>query len=183
MKTVAKPMTAKELLDLPDDGKRSELVEGEPRETEPAGSEHGAMSLNLGPSLNVHVKQNKPGRNCTAETGFRVAAEPDTVRAPDAAFVGRERVEAAGKAAGYFPGAPDLAVEVVSPNDRHSEVVEKSLLWLEAGCRMVLVADPELKVVAVYRSGDEIRILAEGDTLDGDDVGPGWSLPVAEVFE
>lgn len=183
MTTTTRPMTAQELLDLPDDGKRRELVRGELREMTPAGSEHGAIALNLGASLNIYVRNNKLGRTYTAETGFKTSTDPDTVRAPDAAFVIRERVEAAGKVAGYFPGAPDLAVEVVSPNDRHSEVVEKALAWLEAGCRMVVVADLERKVVTVYRSRAEIRILAEGETLDGADVVPGWTLPVSEIFE
>ncbi|CAN5641019.1 hypothetical protein BH20ACT10_BH20ACT10_03040 [soil metagenome] len=94
----------------------------------------------------------------------------------------RERLEATGEVEGYWLGAPDLAVEVVSPNDTHSEVVEKSLEWLEAGCRMVIVVEPRRKTATVYRSRDDIRILTEGDAIDGADVVPGWRLPVSEIF-
>lgn len=182
MTTVTRPITAEELLALPDDGKRRELVRGELRELTPAGSEHGYLALRIASRLERFVDENNLGRTYTAETGFKVATDPDTVRAPDAAFVSRERVEAAGRIAGYFPGAPDLAVEVVSPNDRHSDVVEKSLSWLASGCRMVVVADPERKVVTVYRSRKDIRIITEGEALDGADVVSGWKLPVSEIF-
>jgi Uma2 family endonuclease len=177
-----KLVTADELLRMPDDGKRRELVRGELREMAPAGSEHGYLALKIGRLLGNHVDDNKLGRVYAAETGFKLSSDPDTVRAPDAAFVTSERVEAAGRVDGYWPGAPDLAVEVVSPNDRHSEVVEKALSWLEAGCRMVLVVDPERKVVTVYRSREDIRILVAGDVVDGADVVPGWKMAVAELF-
>jgi Uma2 family endonuclease len=175
-------VTAEQLLAMPDDGFRYELVRGELRKMPPAGSEHGYVALNIGSLLSQHVRENGLGRAYAAETGFKLASDPDTVRAPDAAFVSRERVEEAGRVAGYWPGPPDLAVEVVSPGDTHSQVVEKALAWLEAGCRMVLVADPERRTVTVYRSLDDIRIVTEGGTVDGADVVPGWSLPVAEIF-
>jgi Uma2 family endonuclease len=176
--------TAEELLRMPDDGFRYELVRGELRKMPPAGSEHGVIAMDIGVSLGNHVKANRLGRVYAAETGFLLASDPDTVRAPDVAFVSRERVEEAGRVAGYWPGAPDLVVEVVSPNDTHAQVTEKALAWLEAGCRMVLVADPERRVVTVYRSRSEIRILTAeaGDVIDGGDVVPGWKLPVAELF-
>ena len=167
---------------MPDDGFRYELVRGALRKMPPAGSEHGYVALNIGRSLSAYVRDNGLGRAYAAETGFKLASDPDTVRAPDAAFVNRERVEKAGRVAGYWPSAPDLAVEVVSPGDTHAQVVEKALAWLEAGCRMVLVTDPEQRTVTVYRSLDDIRILTEGDTIDGADVVPGWKLPLAEIF-
>lgn len=174
--------TAEELLRMPDDGYRYELVRGELRKMAPAGSEHGHIAGEVLAELRNHVKANGLGRTYVAETGFEIYSDPDTVRAPDAAFVSRERVEATGRVTGYFPGAPDLAVEVVSPNDTHSEVVEKALEWLEAGCRMVLVVEPKRKTVTVYRSREDICILAEGEVIDGADVVPGWRLPVAEIF-
>jgi Uma2 family endonuclease len=109
-------------------------------------------------------------------------SDPDTVRAPEAAFASRERLEEAGPVEGYWRCAPDLAAEVISPNDRHTEVVEKALEWLDAGCRMVLVVDPKQHTVTVYRSRENIRILAEGDALGSADVIPGSSLPVTEIF-
>lgn len=175
-------VTAEELLDMPDDGFRYELVRGGIRKMVPTGSRHGYVAGELFGELRTHVKANDLGQVYAAETGFKLASDPDTVRAPDAAFVSRERLAQVGEVSGYFPGAPDLAIEVISPNDRHSEVVEKALAWLEAGCLMVLVADPEWRTVTVYRSREEIRILAGGEAVDGADVVPGWTLPVAEVF-
>ena len=177
-------VTAEDLLNMPDDGKRRELVKGELRETTPAGDEHGYLALRIASRLERHVDTDKLGRTYTAETGFKISSNPDTVRAPDAAFVNRERVEASGRVMGYREGAPDLAVEVVSPNDRHSEVLDKALEWLEAGCRMVLVADPEQQRIMVYRSREDIRVLTAdaGDVVDGADVVPGWKLPLTEVF-
>ena len=179
-----KQITAEELLGMPDDGFRYELVRGELRKVPPAGSEHGAVAMNIGRLLSGYVEANGLGRAYAAETGFKLVSDPDTVRAPDAAFVSRERVEEAGRVAGFWPGAPDLAVEVVSPDDTHAQVVEKALAWLEAGCRMVLVADPERRTVTVYRSREDIRILTgeAGEAIDGADVVPGWKLPVAEIF-
>jgi Uma2 family endonuclease len=174
--------TAEELLRMPDDGFRYELVRGELRKMPPAGSEHGYLALEIAAELRNHVRENGLGRTYTAETGFRLASDPDTVRAPDAAFVSRARLDEVGEVRGYWPGAPDLAVEVVSPHDTHAEVMEKALAWLEAGSRMVLVMDAERRTVTVFRSRDEVRILTEGDTIDGADVVPGWKLPLAELF-
>jgi Uma2 family endonuclease len=167
---------------MPDDGFRYDLVSGELRKMPPAGSEHGYVALNIGRSLSDYVKDNGLGRAYAAETGFKLATDPDTVRAPDAAFVSRERVEKAGRVEGYWPGPPDLAVAVVSPGDTHAQVVEKALAWLEAGCRMVLVADPERRTVTEYRSLENIRILTEDDAIEGADVVPGWKLSLAEIF-
>jgi Uma2 family endonuclease len=104
------------------------------------------------------------------------------VRAADVAFVQRERVLAAGDVKGYWPGAPDLAVEVVSPHDRYMEIDAKVAEWLAHGTRMVLVVNPRRRVVAVYRPQRALRELTEIDTLDGEDVVPGWMLPVREIF-
>lgn len=176
------PVTAEELLRKPDDGFRYELVEGELRKMVPAGSEHGYIAMRFGLRLGRHVEANDLGRIYAAETGFLTSRNPDTVRAPDAAFVSRERVERVGRVEGYWPGAPDLAVEVISPNDTHTEVTEKALAWLAAGSRMVLVVDPSQRTVTVYRSLEDIRILTEGDVIEGADVVPGWELPIAELF-
>ncbi len=150
----------------------------------PAGNKHGYVTMNLSGPLHRHVRENGLGRVYTAETGFKIASDPDTVRAPDAAFVSQARLDETGEVEGYWPGAPDLAVEVISPSDTHTEVVEKALAWLEAGCRMVLAVDPSRRTVTVYRALDDIRILKgeAGEALDGADVVPGFRLPVAELF-
>ena len=169
---------------MPDNGSRYELVEGDLRKMAPAGDVHGYLALRIASRLERHVDANNLGKTYAAETGFKLSSNPDTVRAPDAAFVSRERVEKAGKVKGYWPGAPDLVAEVVSPNDTHSEVIGEALAWLEAGSRMVLVVDPDKITVTVYRSREEIRVLTAdaGEIIDGSDVVPGWKLPVAELF-
>ena len=184
MATKTGQTTAEELFRMPDDGSRYELIKGELRKMPPAGGEHGAVAMDIGTSLNNHVKADRLGRVFTAETGFTISSDPDTVRAPDAAFVKRERVEESGRVKGYWPGAPDLAVEVVSPNDTYAQVTEKALAWLEAGTLMVLVLDPgeARRTVTVYRSSEDIRVLFDGDTIDGAEVVPGWKLPIAELF-
>ena len=171
-----KSYTAEELLRLPDDGKRRELVGGGVREMPLNGAEHGFVAGNIGSSLSAHAENGKLGRAYAAGTGFLLHQEPDTVRAPDAAFVSRERLEEVGSVEGFWPGAPDLVVEVVSPGGTHAEVVEKSLAWLDAGCRMVLVVEPGRKVVTMYRSREDIRLLAGYEVIDGADVVPGWRL-------
>jgi Uma2 family endonuclease len=177
-------VTAEELFVMPDDGFRYELVEGELKKTVPVGSEHGYVALRFGRLLGNYVETSGLGRVYAAETGFNLASNPDTVRASDVAFVRRERVEVVGRVEGFWPGAPDLAVDVVSPGDTHAAVMGKAVAWLEAGCCMVLVADPEQDAVTVYRSREDVRILVSeaGDVIDGADVVPGWRLPVAEVF-
>jgi Uma2 family endonuclease len=175
-------VTAEDLLRMPDDGLRRELVRGEVRTMAPAGSVHGRIAMNLGWSLAHHVRTNGLGVVYAAETGFKLSSNPDTVRAPDVAFVSRERVDEVGEVEGYWPAAPDLAVEVVSPNDAYSEVEEKVVDWLRAGTRMVVVVEPRSRTISVRTSLAEARVLSEGDVLDGGDAVPGWSLPVAEIF-
>ena len=107
----------------------------------------------------------------------------DHVRAPDTAFIRRERVDAAGNVRGFFPGAPDLAMEVISPSDRYSQVEEKVADWLEAGTMAVIVVDPRRRAVKVHRSLSDASILTDADTLSIEDVVPGWQMTVAEIFE
>lgn len=183
MTTPTKSVTAEELLEKPADGFRYELVEGKLRKMAPAGNVHGYIAANFLGSLQRHVRTGELGRVYAAETGFRLSSDPDTVRAPDVAFVSRTRIEAAGEIAGYWPGAPDLAVEVLSPSDTHAEVTEKSLAWLEAGCRLVLAVDPSQRTVTAYRSRQDIRILTRDDTIDGADVVPGFALAVSDLFD
>jgi Uma2 family endonuclease len=182
MAVVRREVTAEELLRMPEDGFRYELVRGELRQMTPAGNVHGRIGMNFGTALNNHVKAHSLGTVYAAETGFRLAGDPDTVRAPDVAFVSRGRIEAVGEVEGYWPGAPDLAVEVISPGDSHVDVEEKVFDWLEAGTRMVLTINPRKRSVTVYRSLADITVLTEKDVLDGGEVVPGFRLAVREVF-
>lgn len=182
MSTEVKLMTAEELLAMPDDGFRYELINGELKQMSPAGHEHGKIAMRLSRRLSNHVEENKLGAVYAAETGFKLKTNPDLVRAPDAAFVRAERVAAASQVMGYFPGAPDLAVEVVSPGDKVSEVEEKVETWLQFGAQLVWVVSPRLRTITVYRSRTEIAILTVEDTLDGADVVPGFRCAVADLF-
>jgi Uma2 family endonuclease len=182
MATTTQLMTAEDLLRTPDDGFRYELVRGELRKMAAAGHRHGRIAINMTTPLDQFVRGQNLGIVYAAETGFRLASDPDTVRAPDVAFVRRERVEAVGDTEGYWPGAPDLAVEVVSPSDTYAEVEEKILAWIDAGTRMVIVVNPRKRSVTVYRSRSDIVVLSENDVLDAGDVVPGWTMPVRHVF-
>ena len=131
-------------------------------------------------SINQHITDDFG--DVVAATGFILERNPDHVRAPDVAFVRRERVNAMEIGDGYFPGPPDLAVEVVEQKDHYVEVQEKVYDLLAAGTGMVLVADSVNHLVAVHLPHSGISVLTEQDTLDGDDVIPGWSMPVSEIF-
>ncbi len=183
MVATTQPVTAEDLLRMPDDGFRYELIQGELKKMPPAGYVHGESAMSIGISMGNHVKANGLGSVYAAETGFLLASNPDHVRAPDAAFVRRERREAVGDAPGFFPGAPDLAIEVVSPNDRYAEVDEKVADWLEAGTLAVVVVNPRSRTVYVHRSLTDVAALAESDTLDVSDVVHGWRMPVKDIFE
>jgi len=118
----------------------------------------------------------------SAETGFLLARRPDTVRAPDVAFVSAERLEQARTTRGFFPGPPDLAVEVLSPTDRAGEVHAKVADYLAAGTRLVWVVEPGRHTIRVYRTLLAPKTVGQEATLDGEEVLPGFRLPVSAVF-
>ena len=175
-------MTAEDLARLPADGGRYELVDGELHTMSPTGYEHGVLTMAVALSLASHVRAHRLGVVCAAETGFKVKADPDTVRGADVAFVRQEAVEAHPHVEGYWPGAPDLVVEVISPNDLYTEVEKKIAEWLAAGARMVIVINPRQRSVRIHRSLTEARTLSLDDQIDGEDVVPGWTLAVREIF-
>lgn len=167
---------------MPDDGLRRELVRGELRTMSPAGFKHGRIAARVARVLDAHVEEAGHGVALGAETGFVLSRDPDTVRAPDAAFVSQDRVEKVGDTAKYWPGAPDLAVEVVSPDDSFREVQEKALEWLAAGTIAVLVLDPAERTATVYRRGGDAHVHGTDDMLDLGDAVPGFSVTVARLF-
>lgn len=181
MATQLRTMTADELWAMPEDGMRRELVAGELREMSPAGERHGDAVQNISRSLDAHVHARRLGR-VRPEIGYVLESEPDTVRAPGLSFVRADRLSADGPAPGFYRGTPDLAIEVVSPHDRYSEVKAKVREYLAAGTAMVVVVDPEDRTVAVYRPGRDPLNLTEQNVLDGEDVVPGWSMPVRDIF-
>jgi Uma2 family endonuclease len=182
MSVATQVITAEELFRMPQDGFRYELVKGELKRMAPAGGEHGTITYDLGFLLGQHVKANNLGVLFTAETGFKIETDPDTVLAPDIAFVRRERIPKEGIPKGYWPGPPDLAVEIISPNDTYEEVEEKVAQWLLAGTAAVWVINPRRRTVTVYRSLTDITVLTETDELTGGDVVPGFRCPVAKIF-
>lgn len=176
-------VTAEELDHLPPGVGRCELVEGEVRVVPPAGFDHGQVALAVGSLLRVHVKQHGLGEVVAAGTGFRLARAPDTVRAGDAAFVAAERLPPRQERSRFLDLAPDLIVEVVSPSDRASEVVEKALGWLDTGVRLVWVVYPEQRLVAVHEADASVVHRRLGEDLLGGSVMPGLVLAVAELFD
>ncbi len=182
MTTQIQMLTAEDLLQMPDDGFRYELVRGDLKKMSPSGSRHGKVALRFAWRLAQYVEANGLGVTYAAETGFLLSSDPDTVRAPDAAFISRKRAEDVGDVESYWPGAPDLAVEVISPSDTYTEVEEKAVEWLDAGTRMVIVVDSRKSTVTVYKSRTDITILTGEAMLDGGDVVPGWTMPVSDLF-
>jgi Uma2 family endonuclease len=173
MTTQTKLITAEELLRMPDDSLRRELIHGEVKTMAPAGHQHGRIAQRIALSLGQQVAAHQLGEVYAAETGFKLASNPDHVRAPDAAV---------GEVEGFWPGAPDLAVEIVSPSDSFADVEEKVFDWLDAGTRAVIVVNLKKRSVTLYRSVSDVRVLTENQSLSVEDVVPGWSLPVRDLF-
>lgn len=177
----AKLVTAEELFRMPA-SERFELVKGVLIEmSPPPGYEHGATIMRLSLRLGNHVYAHDLGEVLAAETGFRIARNPDTVRAADIAFVSKARLPKS-RPRGYADLAPDLVIEVVSPNDDPDEIQAKVKDWLDAGVRLVLVVYPGPRQVAAYRSFRDVVILTEDDVLSAPDILPGFSMPIADIF-
>ncbi|MCA9237340.1 MAG: Uma2 family endonuclease [Planctomycetales bacterium] len=182
MSTVAL-VTAEELLEHYAHKQRCELIAGEVVVTSPAGWKHGDIGGRIQSLLAHHVKPPKLGRIFLAETGFLVGRNPDTVRAPDVAFIAKENLPATMPESAFWPGAPDLAVEVLSPDDRTVAVDKKIQTWLAAGAKLVWVVDPELETVAIYRSTTDVSIVARDGRITGRDSIAGFECDVREFFE
>lgn len=140
------------------------------------------IALRLAARVFSFVESHDLGVVFTAETGFHLASDPDTVRAPDLAFVRRERIPESGIPTGYWPGAPDLAVEVISPGDTYEEVEEKVSQWLGAGTLLVWIVNPRHRTVTVRSEADTARILSDTDDLLGGQLLPGFRCAIAKLF-
>jgi Uma2 family endonuclease len=182
MSTVVRLTTADELLKLPRGKARYELIKGELHTMSPAGSEHGVVIGTLFLLIAQFVKGKQLGLMFGAESGFLVHRNPDTVLAPDIAFVRRDRVPTGGPPKKFWPGAPDLAIEVTSPGDSTREIDEKASDWLRAGCQAVWIVDPHRKTVMTCRSGGATETFTETEDLDGGDILPGFRCSVVEIF-
>lgn len=176
-------MTTEDLYALPDDGMKYELQAGLLLSEPLPGSRHGRVAMHVGALLDVHVRRERLGVVFCNDTGFILSRAPDTVRGPDVSFVSRERFEGSTDPVGAFPGAPDLAIEVLSPSNTPAAMHAKVADYLAAGTRCVWVIDPDAETVAVYRSLLSPRILTEDDVLQGEEVVPGFRANVSELFE
>ena len=175
-------MTVEELFMMPDDGYRYELVEG-------GTAKDGACEQRTFRNSRLHSKQS--GALCNSKTGLgkmyitesrlHFGDRPRPCARARCSLVRRERTDALGRPPGYWPEAPDLAIEVISPTDRYTEVNEKVADYLAAGTRMVVVVNPRNRTVNVHTPGNTLT-LTISDTLDGGDVVPGWQMPVADIF-
>jgi Uma2 family endonuclease len=183
--TTTQHVTDEDLLGLPRDGQKYERVDGQIR-VSPAGFRHGAVIVRLTIRLGAFVAEHGLGHVVESSTGFRWpgrhADRPDNVRSPDVSFVAAGRLPDEREPEGFAALAPDLAVEVLSPGDRRGDVMEKVGEYLDVGTRLVWVIDPEKRTAAAYRSLTDVRVLAEGDSLDGEDVVPGFVCPLKDVL-
>ena len=181
-----KLMTADELDALPTYGpggdRRYELIKGELKVMSPAKPLHGIVCARLTIRLGGFVEEHNLGEVFGAETGFLVETDPDSLVGAGAAFISNERLATVERFDKFFPFAPDLAVEVLSPGNTVQEIDEKVALYFAAGSSLVWVFNPKRRTVAAYRSPLDVRILGEHDTLDGGEVLPGFSLDLSKLF-
>jgi Uma2 family endonuclease len=176
-----RPITIEEFETLPLEG-RWELIDGEPVAMTPSADESSSIGATIITLLGSFVRPRGLGRLYGADGGFVLFPDRPMVRVPDAAFVRAERAPQ-GQARRSFPRlAPDLVVEVLSPSDRASEVVAKLEMYQEAGVPLIWLVDPEQKTITIIASGKSTRVLQSGDTLEGGDVLPEFSVAVAEIF-
>jgi len=174
-------LTAEQLLDVRIPNKRFELVRGVLVVREPPGGRHGRIAMNVAMELGNYVRTHDLGVVYAAETGFTVARRPDTVRAPDLAFVRRERLPSP-EPIGYPDLAPDLVVEVLSPGDRPGEILAKIADWLSAGTALVWIIDPDRRVARVYRQDGTEEVVTTDQALDGETVVPGFTCRLGAIL-
>jgi Uma2 family endonuclease len=183
MATVStKLLTAEEFFRLPqpEDGSQQELIQGVVVTMPPPKAPHGVCCSKIDRRLGAFVEANQLGTVCCNDTGFITEREPDTVRGADVAFWTKERLPTLPR--DYIEVLPDLAVEVVSPDDHFARVQKKVIHYLTKGVRLLWVVDPDDRSVTVYRPDKPLRILGEGDTLSGEEVLPGFSCRVGDLL-
>jgi Uma2 family endonuclease len=175
-------MTATDLLTLRLAHKSTELVRGKLIVREPPSTYHGRVQSTLNFLVVSYVRANALGVVFGQDTGFKIASDPDTVRAPDLAFVDRART-AQIPPRGYAAMAPDLVAEILSPDDRPGQVLAKVGEWLDAGVRLVWVIDPERRVATAYHASGDVATVASDSSVSGEPVLPGFSFRLAELFD
>ena len=174
-------LTADDLLRIHLPDKSAELVRGALIVREPPSTEHGRIQSNLSYFVTRHVRENRLGLVFGQDTGFMIQSNPDTVRGADVAFLRHERATGLPRR-GYAALAPDLVVEILSPDDRPAAYLAKVAEWLGAGTALVWVIDPQRQHGLAYRADGSLTIIAADGQLDGESVLPGFSCPLAEVL-
>ncbi len=182
MTTAQKLMTADDLLAMPYDGKRYELVRGELIEMPPASHEHGRVAARFGRRIGNFAEERDLGHGIAAETGVSIERNPDTMRAPDYGFISYERMAEPPPPRGYADVVPDLVLEVVSPDDRQPDIDAKTQMWLEAGVRLALVLYIAARAIVAHRNDGAVQRFGPDDTLTCEPVLPGFAGPVADIF-
>jgi Uma2 family endonuclease len=160
--------------------KEYELVNGQPEEKEMGGARHGGVGMRLGAEIWVHVKKHKLGGVYGSDTSFQIGQNE---RLPDVSFVAAERIPLEGEPEGIWPIAPDLAVEIISPNDLYEKVNSKVLEYLAAGVQQVWLVSPEHKTVTIFRSPTEVTVFSEDSELASEDLLPGFRCRLSDLFK
>lgn len=174
-----KLVTAEELFWMPSENAHVELVAGRIERSPLSSALHGRVASDVGISISEHVHRLGLGTTVAGNTGFILRRNPDTVRAPDFAFVRKERWSDGEE---YFPGAPDLAVEVIEPYETYMDVDAKVLDWLECGVRLLIVINLGTQSAIIRRSLTRSTRVDIDGALDAGDVIPGWTLPLRDLF-
>lgn len=177
-------ITAKDLWESPEGDRRQELVDGRIIEMGPPGAMHGRVVSRISTRLSEHVNRAGSGEVLVGDVGFvlNLPADPERVRAPDVAYVSRARLPEGEVPDGYLTGAPDLAVEVLSPSDDPIDVQQKVQDFLAAGALLVWIVAPRARTVTVYRPDGSARFLRDQEVLDGEQILPGLAVPLTELF-
>ncbi len=180
--TTHKLITAKEFARMPNppDGSLQELVRGVIITMPAPGARHGACCSRINRQLATFVEDNNLGTVFATDTGFVTERNPDSVRGPDIAFWSRENLPEIPD--GYIDVPADILIEVVSPGDRYARIQQKVNEYLEKGVCLIWVVDPEDRSIAVFRNGQKPKVLSENETLSGEDVLPGFSCRIADLF-
>ena len=182
-KTETKLLTADDLLRLHSEGVRGELIRGVLHQTVGTGIEHGAIAINFGSIIRNFVRPARLGWVVGSDAGIWLERNPDTVREPDIAFISAQKLPLDTRVRGYSEVVPDLVVEIISPNDRPVAVNDKAQMWLRYGVRLVILVDPDARVVTTLPHDGPAQTLTDADTLDLGAVLPGFTCPVWDIFD
>jgi Uma2 family endonuclease len=176
-------VTAEQLFQMPDDGKRRELIRGRLIEMSPVGGQHGYVVSNVDFLIKQYVRQQRLGVVLVGDPGVVLERAPDTVRAPDLAYYSHARWTQVADPTRYLEVCPELVVEVVSPSDRPGEVREKVQAWRTFGVALIWVVDPQRLTVAAHQADGSVVVIGQDGEVDGATVLPGFRAPVRAFFE